>query len=307
MKLCYALRRGVYYPSQRDVFGEMPARELRPTYLKLVREAGFAGVEIPAGGWLATRPDEQVARDLGTELRDAGVPAVCVRGGGPIAHPREGARVRQRMAQVVDFAAAIGASVVNTTIVTPATLSNGPGSERRGEKTSQGASRYAQEADFVATAGALREIGQRAADKGLNIAIEIHQGSIADNSWSGLHLLDLIGRPNVGVNPDLGNIFWQFDEPEETSEAAITALAPRSTYWHCKNLKKVHFPSIEKAIFLRVPLDLGDIDYRFAVSAMLGAGYQGYMAIEGANTGDQLTQDRRSAEYARSLIDGHSA
>ena len=67
MKLCYALRRGVFYPSQRDVFGEMPARELRPRYLKLVREAGFEGVEIPAGGWLASKADEQTGIGLWTE------------------------------------------------------------------------------------------------------------------------------------------------------------------------------------------------------------------------------------------------
>lgn len=302
MKLCYALRRGVYYPSQRDAFGEMPPRENREKYLKMVKAAGFDGVEIPAGGSLAGAATEQTARDLGAELRDAGVPAVCVRGGGPIAHPKEGPKVRERMARVVDFAAWIGASVVNTTIVTPATQPNGPGAERRGEPTSQGASRYAGEADFVETARQLREVGERAADKGLDVSIEIHQGSLADNSWSGLHLVELIGLPNVGVNPDLGNIFWQFDEPEETMEAAIVALAPKATYWHCKNLKKVYYPQLQKAIFLRVPLDLGDIDYRFAVTAMVQAGYRGYMAIEGANTGDQLTQDRRGAEYARMLM-----
>ncbi|HZQ98052.1 MAG TPA: sugar phosphate isomerase/epimerase family protein [Chloroflexota bacterium] len=304
MKLCYALRRGVYYPSQRDAFGEMPAREHRARYLKYVKESGFEGVEIPAGGSLAVAATEELARDLGAELRDAGVPAVCVRGGGPIAHPREGKRVRERMAKVVDFAGWIGASVVNTTIVTPATHPNGPGSERRGEPVSQGASRYANEHDFVETAKALREVGQRAADQGIDVSIEIHQGSIADNSWSGLRLVELIGLPNVGVNPDLGNIFWQFEEPEETMEAAIVALAPKAKYWHCKNLKKVHFPQLQKAIYLRVPLDLGDIDYRFAVSAMQAANYQGYMAIEGANTGDQLSQDRRSAQYAKGLIDG---
>src|SRR5206468_5211882 len=170
----------------------------------------------------------------------------------------------ERMAKVVDFAAWIGASVVNTTIVTPAVHPNGPGAERRGEPVSQGASRNANEADFVETANQLREVGRQAADKGLDVSIEIHQGSIADNSWSGLKLLDLIGLPNVGVNPDLGNILWHFDEPEETSEAAITAMAPKAKYWHCKNLKKVYYPQLQKAIYLRVPLDLGDIDYRFA-------------------------------------------
>lgn len=305
MKLCYALRRGVYYPSQRDAFGEMPAREHRPRYLKHVKDAGFDGIEIPAGGWLANKADEATARDLGSELRDAGVPALCVRAGGPVAHPKEGAKVRERIGKAIDFAAWIGATVVNSTIVTPATLPGGPGSERRGERTSQGASRYASEADFVATADGLREVGKRSADRGLDLSIEIHQGSIADNSWSGLKLVDLIGLPNVGVNPDLGNILWHFEEPEESSEAAIVAMAPKSKYWHCKSLKVVHYPQLQKAIYLRVPLDIGDIDYRFAVSAMLDAGYSGYMAIEGANTGDQLTQDRRSAEYARQLIKDH--
>ena len=56
MKLCYALRRGVFYPSTRDAFGEMPPRELRPKYLKLVKSMGFDGVEIHNGnGYL---PDQ---------------------------------------------------------------------------------------------------------------------------------------------------------------------------------------------------------------------------------------------------------
>jgi hypothetical protein len=50
-----------------------------------------------------------------------------------------------------------------------------------------------------------------------------------------------------------------------------------------------------------VPLPEGDIDYRFAIAAMQHAGYAGYLAIEGAQKGDQLTQDRRGAEYALGL------
>jgi sugar phosphate isomerase/epimerase len=303
MKLCYALRRGVFYPSQKDNFGEMPDRLVRAKYLPIVKEAGFEGVEIPAGGVLRGEVTEAAARDLGAELRDAGLPAVCVRGGGPLAHPREGANARKRLRQTIEYAAWIGASVVNSGIVTPATLPDGPGAERRGEPTSQGASRYATEADFVETARHFREAGKVAADHGLDVSIEIHQGSIADNSWSGLRLVELIDLPNVGVNPDLGNILWQFDVAEETSEAAIVALAPKAKYWHCKNLKKVHFPQLQKAVFLRVPLDDGDVDYRFAIAAMLDAGYQGYMAVEGGNLGDQLTQDTKSARYARKLID----
>lgn len=300
MRLCYALRRGVYYPSQRDVFGEMPPREHRPRYLKAVRQLGFDGLEIPASA--AADATEAAARDLRAELEDAGLPAVCVRGGGPVAHPQAGAASMARLRQTVRFASWVGAGVVNVTCVTPATHPGGPGARRVGEPVSQGSSRVASEDDFERTADRFREIGQLAADLGMDVSIEVHQGSIADNSWSALHLVELIGLPNFGVNPDLGNIYWQYEEPEETPESAIVALAPRAKYWHCKNLKKVHIPELHRAIFLRVPLPDGDIDYRFAISAMVDAEYRGYLAVEGAREGDQLAADGRSAAYVREVL-----
>jgi sugar phosphate isomerase/epimerase len=106
----------------------------------------------------------------------------------------------------------------------------------------------------------------------------------------------------VGANPDLGNIFWQYEQPEETSEAAIVALAPRARYWHCKNLVRTHIPELRRAFYTRVPLGEGEIDYRFAIAAMVDAGYRGYLAVEGAREGDQLTLDGRSAAYARSIL-----
>src|SRR5207244_9445290 len=135
------------------------------------------------------------------------------------------------------------------------------------------------EQDFVATAQHLRTAGQLAADLGVKISIEVHQGSIADNSTATLHLLDLVGLESVGANPDLGNIYWQFEYPEETSEAAIVALAPRALYWHCKNLRRTHIPDLRRAFFSRVPLPYGDIDYRFAIAATRDADYAGYLAI----------------------------
>src|SRR5712691_11445652 len=60
VKLCYALRRGVFYPSARDEFGEMPPRAERRRYLPLVKAMGFAAVEVPADESV----DERSARDL---------------------------------------------------------------------------------------------------------------------------------------------------------------------------------------------------------------------------------------------------
>lgn len=97
-------------------------------------------------------------------------------------------------------------------------------------------------------------------------------------------------------------MYWTYDVPEESCEAAIKALAPRAKYWHCKNMYRVHVPQLESAIFLRVPLPDGEIDYRFALTAMRQANYQGCVAIEGVRFGDQLSADGKSAAYVKHIL-----
>src|SRR5207244_10993963 len=92
VKLCYALRRGVFYPSAGDGFGEMPPRAERRRYLPLVREMGFAAVEVP----LDENGNEQSARELAGELRDAGLEIGCVSAGGALGDTRIGASQRPR-------------------------------------------------------------------------------------------------------------------------------------------------------------------------------------------------------------------
>ncbi|HEX5414317.1 MAG TPA: sugar phosphate isomerase/epimerase family protein [Chloroflexota bacterium] len=299
MQLAYAFRRSNLFPYDGDAWN-LPGKEARLAWYKLVRGMGFAGIEIAnnaVGGPTATA---QAVQDLGKELADNGVPCVCVRGGGGMANPRVAAASKQRMEEAVVFAQQLGCPLVNTTVGVP-TLTTLPGNFT-GDPTSQGSSRDAHESDFQVTAQGVREVARKAADLGIELSIEVHQHSIADNSWSALHLLDLIDQPNVGVNPDLGNILWTYDVPEETSENAIRALAPRAKYWHCKNLRRVYIPENKHTIFLRVPLPDGEIDYRFAISAMQSAGYRGYLAIEGMQLGDHLTGDRRSAAYAKEIL-----
>src|ERR1041385_3686290 len=90
VKLCYALRRGVYYPSQRDEFGEMPPRAERRTYLPLVRSMGFDAVEVGVD----ESADEQSATAFRNELRDEGLDIGCVRAGGALHSALTGPRAR---------------------------------------------------------------------------------------------------------------------------------------------------------------------------------------------------------------------
>lgn len=301
MKFCYAFRRGTFYPFIAGQGWNVPTGETRARYLNRVRNIGFDGIELgfeSFGGFDATKEE---AKEFQKELKDAGVPCVAIRAGGGLSQPSVAVQNRERLEKAVEIAGWIGAGVVNTALGTPprdATLDTGP----NGEPASHGSSAQATEEDFVRTAAVLREVGTRAGAVGADITVEVHQHSIADNSWSTLHLLELTDSPHVFANPDLGNIYWTYATPEESSEDAIVALAPHSKYWHCKSLYQVHIPEMDHSYFIRVPLPDGDIDYRFALEAMTEANYDGYMAIEGANTGDQLHKDRSSVDYVNRVL-----
>lgn len=301
MKIGYAFRRSTFHPYVGTLGWELPPKELRPRFLRAVRGAGFEGIEV--GLAPGARPDEAEARELRRELEDAGLECAAARGGGGFNYPPVRERNRQRALDTIEMAGWLGCPVVNMTVGVPVRDPHGPGASGVvGHPTAQGGSRAASEADFEVTARYLREIGTHAAAVGVAVAIEMHQNTIADNAWSCLHLLDQVDHPNVGVNPDLGNLYWTYDVPEETGEACIIALAPRAVYWHCKNFRRTHIPELQRSYFGRVPLPDGEIDYRFAVAAMHAAGYAGYVAVEGVPLGDQLTQDARSADYCRTLF-----
>lgn len=301
MKIAYAFRSAVSYPDLGTESRRLPEGKGRARFLKHINRIGFDGLELgleSIGGMDATK---ESVTELREELEDYGTPCVAVRGGGGFHSPETAASNRKNIEKVIEVASWLGADIVNTSTGTPPRYLDQPGSFV-GDPVSQGASLLATEDDFERTARVLHEVGEVAGDNGLRITLEVHQHSITDNSWSTLHMLDLADSPHIFANPDLGNIFWTYDVPEETSEEAILALAPRSKYWHCKNLVRVHIPENRHAIFLRVPLPDGQIDYRFAIHSMDDAGYDGYLAVEGAQTGDALYADQRSFDYVQSVF-----
>ena len=300
MKIAYAFRRSIYYPYGGNSRA-LPERDVRARLFGKIQEIGFEAVELGVDMVGGPDAEEGPVTELRRELEDYGTPCVAVRGGGGVSQPNVAAHSRLMLDKTVEVASWLGAGTVNVTTSTPPRNPDMAGAFV-GEPISQGGSRMASADAFERTAAALREVGARAGGLGIDITIEVHQQSITDNSWSTLHMLDLIDSPHVFANPDLGNIYWCYDIPEESTEDAIVALAPRSKYWHCKNLQRVHIPENEHSIFIRVPLPDGEIDYRFAISAMHDAGFDGYLAVEGMTQGDQITNDRRSLEYVKQLL-----
>jgi len=307
VKLAYAFRRTAFYPYTGGTGWELPPPEVRDRYLRAVRGMGFEGLEIGYGQGVGT--DEGSIRALGAELAAAGVPCAAVRAGGGFLRPQVAQRSREAITGGIAMAAWLDTAIVNLTVTMPTGIPAAPGEPGGGvgKRTSPGSSQGATSADYDTTARELRSLADVAAAHGVTLSVELHQHSIADNPWSCLHLLKLIDRPNVGINPDLGNLYWHYERPEASNEDAIVALAPHTKYWHCKQLQRLQIPEHERSYYLLVPLPDGEIDYRFAITAMHAAGYDGWLAIEGCRDGDQIRSDGRSAAYCKEILAGLGA
>ena len=236
-------------------------------------------------------------------LDETGMPVPCLKAPGKnLCHPKIRDDNKKRLLRAVEIASLLGAHITSVNMATPSALYGVPSTNTLGVSRSVASSRDAQEEDFERTAEGLREAARKAAPLGISIAIEVHQNSLADNGTSTFKLLDMIGEKNVGANPDLGNILTTYDVPEEPWDEAIEKLAPRSVWWHCKNMNRIYVPEVNRSVFVRTTLDQGDIDYRYCIKVMHKAGYQGYILIEGGGAGDGLAASKRSLDYVRSIL-----
>jgi len=303
MKIAYAFRRSTVYPFVNNGYGAwvLPSEPALTSFFKKVKEVGYDGIELGYEVFGGDGASEDSVKELKKILDDGGAPCVAIRAGGVLSTPMEGQKNFEKLVKSVQIAEWLGVDVVNTALSGPS-RNRVLGENTPGKPIQQGSSQLASYGDFERTAECLRNAGHVAGESGAIVTVEVHQHSIADNSKSTIDLLNMVDSDHVYANPDLGNILWHYDEPEESCEDAILALASRSRYWHCKSLQRVHVPELDRSFFIRVPLPDGDIDYRFAINTMLDAGYDGYLALEGTNTGDHLSKDNRSVEYVRNIL-----
>ena len=300
MKVAFSARGLNAYP---HLWGGHASEETVRHVLGWARAVGFDGFEVEDSWVDFYRYNDGQVREFRSMLRGVGMPAAAFKTGGrSLCHPSVRDENLKKMLRAVEIAAILETDIISISLPGPLSLYGVSSEPYCGMKISYGASRDAPDRDFQTTADSLAMIADKAADEGISIAIEVHQNSVADNSTATLRLVEMAGRDNIGINPDLGNIYWTYEEPEEPWQEAIQRLAPRSIWWHCKNLRRVHVGEVGRSIFLRCPLPDGDIDYRFAIEAMHRAGYQGYILLEGADAGDQFEWARRGLEYVRSVL-----
>ena len=298
MKYCYANRRQASFPDVHSTWNARP-EHFTDGWLRSVGNAEYDGLEVGTNTLSLLDGDAGVA-GFKERLEGFGLPIVAVRAGGSLIEAKSAVRNLGVLSRSVDFAEAVGSALVVGNLMARQRYLK-PGWEPTGMTHSQDSSRDASIYLYERVADSIRPVCDAAVARGITVAIEMHHSSPVDNSWSSRLLHELVDRPNFGINPDIGNVAWAYHEAEETPEDNVRALAGISVYWHCKNVMRVVHPENERSIGWKVSLEDGEMDYRFLMTAMVQAGYDGYVAIEGGRVGDQFEMDTRSLNYMRRL------
>lgn len=271
----------------------------RARLFRWARRAGFVTVELE-DRW--ADPEALTAAEL-TELRaaaeEAGVTLTLKLHHRDLHTPEVAVASEASIGRALQVAEALGAPLVSLSLPTPpATLES---VSRRIGRPWNGSGADVPDEAFTRTAAALRRLADTAADMAIDLSVELHQGSIVDSSARLLRLLDLVDYANVGANPDIANLLQMSPPPEEDWREALAALAPRANYWHVKNLRRIEIPG-RAPYLIRRALHEGEIDYRWAVSAMRAAGFGGPVVVEGPGSGDHLRAVEEGRLYLSYLL-----
>ena len=289
---------GWNYP--RPLFSAVPTPEERAPIFAFIRHAGFDGVDLADSwlNWFAMSDDD--LRALRQQVESYGL--VCA-GLNPyrsiLVRHEAAAHNEERLYRTVEVAAILGAPVVNIplSVPFPAVWSEAERAARQLHLAR--AADYADE-DWQVTADKLIALARTAARHGVALTLELHDDGMLDDSPATLRLWRMIDQPNVGVNPDLQNLY-RVPYPCENWRQALLNLAPHTNFWNVKSCAKTYVVDEARTYSRGATLVGGEIDYRWALTQMVKAGYDGWISIESGG-GDSLEHARTDLAYLQRLL-----
>lgn len=268
-----------------------------PGQLAEVAGEGFSEVDL-TDNWLrigdlpAARLNELVGILKGVELRPAAVSAIRR----SVIDPADGADNLAYSHRVLEASRAVGVDVVSFGLHRPLTPAQ---KAAFWFWTEQGPVDDTDDQTWQLAVTRLRELGAHAAELGIEMSLEMYEDTLLGSSESAVRLVNDIGLDNVGLNPDLGNLF-RLHRPIEDFLAAVERCLPHSNYWHVKN----YFRSEDAAgnvVSMPAPMASGSANYRRAIQIALDAGFSGPFCVEHYG-GDGLTVSADNRDYIRRML-----
>lgn len=215
-----------------------------------VAAAGYAGIEVwgpHVDRWVAEggRPAE-----LAQRLSDLGLAVPMVSAYYDLVRDPEGSVETAR--RTLDYCGALGSPLMRMF-------------------TRGGNSADASIGVWRAVVAGLRRLCAMAAERGVDLALETHDGHLHDTTDSTLRLIRQVGMPNLGVNLDICNLFVR-------GEDTVAALKRFEPYLRILHLKNSRFEDGEWQS--GIPLGEGAMDYGVFLRALAETRYGGYVSIE---------------------------
>lgn len=153
---------------------------------------------------------------------------------------------------------------------------------------------------WAAAVEGFQKIGAEAARAGVEISLEMYEGTYLGTSESSVRLKTDIGLANVGLCPDIGNIV-RLHRPVEDWRTMLEVMLPHTNYWQLKNYLRDYDPATGAYFSAPAPLESGFINYREAISMALEAGFDGPMCVEHYG-GDGLSVSATNRDYIRRIL-----
>jgi sugar phosphate isomerase/epimerase len=145
-----------------------------------------------------------------------------------------------------------------------------------------------------------QELADHAREVGVEISLELYEGTYLCSADSAVAFLADIGRDNVGLNPDLGNLV-RAQNPIEPWESMAIKTFPYANYWHVKNYSRVELPQSDLYLTAPAPMASGLIDYRKAIAFAVAHGFKGAFLCENYG-GDGLSVSAENRRYIQRIL-----
>jgi sugar phosphate isomerase/epimerase len=146
----------------------------------------------------------------------------------------------------------------------------------------------------------LRELCDHAASVGVELSLEMYEDTLLGSAGSAVRVVTDVDRENIGLNPDLGNLF----RLHRTIEPFLDALAlclPYANYWHVKSYFRDENPADGTFTTFPAPMELGSMNYRAAFEMAQTLGYRGALCVEHYG-GDGLSVAARNRQYIERIF-----
>jgi sugar phosphate isomerase/epimerase len=282
--------------------GGVAVRDAGPDYwsrqLLRIKAEGFDSVEVPSA-WLPIGEMAPAQRRALAEVLEATGLGVCATSvvRQSVIDPRHWKENLRTTHRAIDAAVEIGATIVCLGLHEALTH------EQLAVPwfwTMPGATNPDDKPTWRTAVERFRDLADHASRVGIEISLELYEGTYLGSSDSAVAFVTDIDRENVGLNPDLGNLV-RAQVPIEPWEALAVKVMPLANYWHVKNYSRAEDPTTGTYFTTPMPLSAGLIDYRKTLAFAIAAGFRGPILCEHYG-GDGLAVSADNAKYLRRVL-----